>query len=126
MSMIWTGTEVIVTGVSGGDPANFVGARLSLNDMTWRPTAHAPLPAMDFWEGLPGSNSAVWTGTEMLVWAPWIGTTATTPWLAYNPATDTWRALESGPMRAHHPTLIWTGSAILALTPEGTAIYSID
>ena len=122
-SMIWTGTEVIVAGVNADDPAKFVGTRLSLDDMTWRPIADGPLPPLEFYEGLQGSHSAVWTGTEMLVWAP--STDSATPWLAYYPATDRWRMLDVAPIRAHHPTLVWTGSAALALTPEGTAIYPV-
>jgi hypothetical protein len=123
-AMVWTGTDVIITGVNTDDPASFVGTRLSLDDMTWRPIAAAPLPPVGYWEGLTGSKSAIWAGTEMLVWAPWLDTAApATPWLAYDPVTDTWRTLDLAPTRAHHPTLIWTGDAVLALTPEGVVIY---
>jgi hypothetical protein len=123
-AMIWTGSEVIVSGVNADDPAKFVGARLSFDDMAWRPIADAPLPPLDFSEGLPGSNSAVWTGTEMLVWAPSLATAEpATPWLAYDPRNDTWRMLGPAPMRAYRPTLLWTGSAAISVTGDGAAIY---
>src|SRR5262249_44728395 len=48
--------------------------------------------------GAPGARSyhtAVWTGTEMLAWGGWIISTPFNTGGRYNPATDTWVAINT-------------------------------
>lgn len=72
--------------------------------------------ASDGWTRLPGapgpvgcyegSDRAVWTGTEALLW----GVTNT----AYNPATNTWRKLPRPPAGWAGPSVIaWTGTEMI-------------
>lgn len=81
---------------------------------TWRATASGPPGRAD--------HSAVWTGTEMIVWGGdvYYETTGDLYFLQnagrYDPATDTWRP-EYGPDgvpagRAYH-TGIWTGTEMI-------------
>jgi hypothetical protein len=64
--------------------------------------------------------SAVWTGTEMIVWGGWLWTEedgladARAGGAAYNPATGSWREIARGPLapRANH-LAVWTGSEML-------------
>jgi len=118
-SMVWTGTEVIVWGVAAARDSDAVGARLSLDDLQWRPLADDPLPPFDWWEGTPGSNSAVWTGEEIVVWTGAIGpdgVESETTVLAYDPDADQWRELDKAPAGSFHPELLWTGVVVVVLT----------
>jgi hypothetical protein len=126
-AMVWTGDELLVWGVGRVDDTDAVGARLDLDSGTWRSLADDPLPPIDWFEGTPGSQSAVWTGEEMVVWTGALGAVPwdedPTPVLAYDPATDRWRELPSAPDTTwFHPALVWTGDAVLAVTDRVLAI----
>ncbi len=123
-SMVWTGDELIVWGV-GQYPSDTdaVGARLAPDGRSWRTLADDPLPPVDWYEGTPGSNAAVWTGEEMVVWTGGVGPREDHPVvLAYDPTADRWRELDRAPRGAHNPTMLWTGDVVLALTDRVLAI----
>jgi hypothetical protein len=111
-SVVWTGTEMIVWG--GGD--SFSGFR---ND------GGRYDPVRDVWATLstgPGvpsgrsEHSAVWTGSEMIVWGGiGIGGAVDTGG-RYAPASDTWRTTFVGqgtpsPRSGH--LVVWTGSEMI-------------
>ncbi|MGH7272577.1 MAG: hypothetical protein ACREJ3_19280, partial [Polyangiaceae bacterium] len=103
-------------------------------------------PASDSWTPIHSSplsppragESAVWTGTEMLIWggqiypATWLppsGTTGSsvppivppTSGAAYNPTTGVWRAMSAAgqpPPRAAH-TAVWTGTEMIIWGGDG-------
>src|SRR5262249_44703053 len=92
-------------------------------------------PATDTWSGvtLTGApaarqdHTAVWTGTEMLIWGGRSSDSITMTYYAdggrYNPATDTWAALTGagGPSgRALHGAG-WTGSRMIVWGGAGNA-----
>jgi hypothetical protein len=53
----------------------------------------------------------VWTGTEFVVW----GSAGLSDGAAYNPATDTWRAIPAGPGGPRrHLDAVWTGRVVIA------------
>ena len=129
---VWTGNEMIVW---GGIDAN--GSHLN-DGARYDPVADAwtPLPAADPAIVAGPAISAVWTGTEMIVWNG--GQTVPeqqtndqrrVPTLRfYNPTTDSWRASTSGwePFLASADPLIitiassgyiahWTGDRMFAL-----------
>jgi hypothetical protein len=57
-------------------------------------------------------HTAVWTGTEMIVWGGFIGTGTTNTGGRYNPSTDSWMATSTTnapTARADH-SAVWTGS----------------
>ena len=60
-------------------------------------------------------HTAVWTGTEMIVWGGYSGDYLSTGGL-YNPATDTWTATPTGPdtpsARQSH-SAVWTGTEMI-------------
>jgi N-acetylneuraminic acid mutarotase len=72
-------------------------------DDTWAATAGAPSPR--------GYHSAVWTGSEMIVW----GGNGDTTGGRYNPATDTWTSTSTtnAPEARTQHTAVWTGSEML-------------
>jgi hypothetical protein len=104
---IWTGTEMIIWGGRPSNPwstATEWGARFN--------------PTTSAWETLPTVNSiggrtfhtAVWTGTEMLVWG---GTLIHTQGSRYDRSQDAWLPM----VPAVHPRVartVWTGTQLLA------------
>ncbi len=112
---VWSGTEMIVWG--GGDGSSRVfntGGRYNPSTDTWRATsrgANVPTPR--------ASHSAVWTGTEMIVWGGGDGSNIPNIFNTggrYDPGTDTWTATSMGENvptpRAYH-TATWTGTEMI-------------
>ena len=110
-SAVWTGTEMIVWGgVSGGDVGSFQahsnGGIYNPGSNQWRQMASAPASF-----NLDG-HTAVWTGTEMIVWG---GSGISSLGMAYNPRTNTWRTISSvaaPSLRTGHGAA-WTGEAMV-------------
>jgi len=121
---VWTGTEWIVWGGTTGDREFDDGAAYDPTSDTWRPLADSPLS--------PRRVRGAWTGTELIVVA---GSTGGEPvtgngefahadGAAYDPATDTWRALTSGPA---HPGFVpmWTGSQLITIAKGHAFVYDV-
>jgi len=86
--------------------------------------ADDPLPRFNWFEGTPGSQAAVWTGREMLVWAGALsgGNAATTAVLGYEPSRDRWRSLPRAPLTAYQPEMMATGDMLLVGTAPLLAV----
>ena len=109
-SSIWTGAEMIVW---GGYSSN-----------TLAKDNEAYSPATDSWRLLsdpshaaPSTryrNSAVWTGTEMVIWGGadgnYLGDGS-----RYNPAIDSWRTVGTAgaPVRRQYHSAVWTGTRMI-------------
>ncbi len=108
---IWTGTEMIVWGGSTLIIGGFTntGARYDPATDTWRPvsTTNAPSPR--------SNHTAIWTGTEMIIWGGigFLGPVNTGA--RYDPATDTWRPMSTtnAPSPRSNHTAIWTGTEMI-------------
>jgi hypothetical protein len=105
---VWTGTELILWGGEFGDGSHkspWDGAAYDPSTREWRDLPDAP-----FWS-LAG-HTAVWTGTEMLVWG---GVTSGQSWAAaYDPVTNEWRSLPNGPLESRHGhEAVWTGDRMI-------------
>ncbi len=88
------------------------------------PRGTGSCPADDTWDNGPfedvpdytAQHAAVWTGTEMLVWA---GVKQNlTPYQAgwhYDPVIDTWKRISNigSPVPRNFPTAVWTGSEMV-------------
>jgi N-acetylneuraminic acid mutarotase len=113
---VWTGAELIVWGGSNDSPGMLnTGARYNPRTDSWIPTTTGmSVPVSRIW------HTAVWTGTEMIVWG---GRTGSYPAFSalntggrYNPLTDSWTPTSTG---AHVPearefhTAVWTGSEMI-------------
>jgi len=105
---VWTGTEMIVWGGEGplGTQLN-TGGRYNPTTDTWTPTSTSgAVPTGRVY------HSAVWTGTEMIIWGGATLTGFTNTGGRYNPATDSWTATSIGtnvPVARTYPTAVWTG-----------------
>jgi N-acetylneuraminic acid mutarotase len=119
-SAVWTGTEMIVWGGCGQldehDCQIDTGGRYDPITNTWQPTSQvdAPGPRMD--------HTAVWTGSEMIVWGgcafvrdDCVPEAVGSDGGAYDPETDSWRAtsLAGAPTGRHFHTAVWTGTEMI-------------
>jgi len=68
------------------------------------------------------NHTAVWTGSEMIVWGGDTDLGLSNTGAAYNPITDTWRLIASPPVtlsgRSNH-TAVWTGPTGIAMVAWG-------
>lgn len=164
---VWTGTEMIVWGGYGsrtdGEPYENDGGRYNAMTDTWTPlgSSGAPSPRdshsavwtgsqMVVWGGLYGSpgsassypndggrfapvsglwtsvsavatptarshHSAVWTGTEMIVWGGKNSSGLCSDGGRYSPVADTWAPLtiSASPSARHTHTAVWTGHEMI-------------
>jgi len=111
---VWTGTEMIVWGGtyhSGIGELND-GGRYSFSGDSWMATntTSAYVPSAR------ESHTAVWTGTEMIVWGGSDGFDYLDTGGRYLPADDSWKATDSGlniPSARDFHTAVWTGSEMI-------------
>ncbi len=113
---VWTGSEMIVWGGTAPDATDGLsdGARYNTVTDHWTQMARP--------EGLTQrlGHSAVWTGTEMIVWGGTgvdLRTGRVGPLVdgaRYNPATDSWTMLPPSPLRPRTDfSVVWTGSTMI-------------
>jgi N-acetylneuraminic acid mutarotase len=114
---VWTGTEMIVWGgcpdVAGcivqGTPFN-TGGRYNPTTDSWTATNTTNAPTAR------AAHTAVWTGTEMIVWG---GGTSTNIFFntggRYTPATDSWMATNTtnAPAARFGHVAVWTGDLMV-------------
>jgi hypothetical protein len=113
LSSVWTGKEMLVWGQ---------GTRLGYN------------PSTDHWRQLPNSRllsvhdgfgTVVWTGREMLGWGGGCCGDAFSDGVAYNPASNSWRALARAPLPgSQHPLSAWTGKEMVVVLDKRAAAYN--
>lgn len=112
---VWTGSEMIVWG-GFYNISNYTNYSVTV--------AGRYNPATDSWTlssitGAPNwreRHTAVWTGTEMIVWGGYGGEAgATNTGGRYNPATNKWTrtSLTNAPTARSRHTAVWTGSRIV-------------
>ena len=109
---VWTGTEMIIWGGHAFDGASLylnTGARYNPQTDTWQAVSTIGAPA-----GRSG-HTAVWTGTEMIVWGGYNGSSYLNTGGRYNPQTDSWQSLSTtgGPTPRTGPTAVWTGTEMI-------------
>jgi len=111
---VWTDSEMIISGGFAFDPVwgtfNYTntGGRYDPVADTWQPTSTSGAPARF-------EHTAIWTGSEMIVWGGKAYGTPSGSGAAYNPDFDTWRAISNtgAPSSRHAHTAIWTGSEMI-------------
>jgi N-acetylneuraminic acid mutarotase len=115
---VWTGNEMMIWGGSSreaGEASDYFesGARYNPESDTWKPISTIGAPKGRV------SATAVWTGTEMVLWggvndgqdngSRFVGTGA-----RYNPAMDTWKEITAtGAPEARLTSVVWTGNGLL-------------
>jgi N-acetylneuraminic acid mutarotase len=109
--VVWTGSEMVVWGGMDDNYTSFnTGGRYDPRADTWTPTSTGPnVPAARF------NFTAVWTGTEMIVWGG-----SNTGWFnsggRYDPRLDTWTPTSTAvndPSTRDSQYAAWTGSRMI-------------
>jgi N-acetylneuraminic acid mutarotase len=116
-SGVWTGSALIVWGgrdPSGADAAVDRGGRYDPALDAWTPVATPGAPAAR------SLHTAVWTGTEMIVWGG-VGATILDSGGRYDPVADSWAPIASGGTARYGHTAVWAGSRMIAWGGEGAA-----
>jgi N-acetylneuraminic acid mutarotase len=114
-SAVWTGNEMIVWGgakpkfdLTLGQvvetPVN-TGGRYNPSTDTWSATATTGAPS------IRQKHAAVWTGSRMIIWGGFSGSTYLNTGGRYDPGTDSWTdmTLTGAPTIRLEPGAIWTG-----------------
>jgi len=115
-SAVWTGTEMIIWGGFNSyfDPPYLnTGARYNSATDSWMPTTTLNAYPQEM-------HTAVWTGTEMIVW----GGEGSMPNYAgqrYNPLTDSWiiMSTQGAPQFRLFHTAVWTGTEMIVWGGNG-------
>jgi hypothetical protein len=111
---VWTGSEMIVWGgyvnIPARPPETQTGGRYNPGTDSWRATSRINAPFRR------GAHTAVWTGSEMIVWGGSFSTGG-----RYQPAADSWRATSTtnAPTGWYLHTAVWTGSEMIVWGGSG-------
>ena len=109
---VWTGSEMIVWGghfYDGNENYFNNGGRYNPSTDTWVATSTNNAPAPRKW------HTAVWTGSEMVVWGGTGASGDLNDGGRYNPAADAWIATSTGdaPSASELHTAVWTGNEMI-------------
>ena len=109
---VWTGSEMIVWGGESGGGGTFpnTGSRYNPSTDTWTATSTINAPEGRWF------FTGVWTGTEMIVWGGFDGSSFTlNTGGRYNPGTNSWTATSTtnAPEGRSSHTAVWTGSEMI-------------
>lgn len=127
-AMVATATEVLIWGPPVDAPTTSAGAVLDRTSGEWRPMADDPLGSGERGNGVVGSPSAAWTGSEMVIWTGAVAAAqpqSDTRIIAYAPATDTWRELGRADSTAHRPQLA-LDEDLLAIATHLPSMVALD
>ncbi len=115
-SVVWTGNRMIVWGgyTSGSaSPSGYLNSGALYDPLTdtWNATSSYGAPVARY------KHSAVWTGSQMIVWGGLNGIGRPFPNSGgrYDPATDTWTSMSSNgePIARRQYSAVWTGSLFI-------------
>jgi hypothetical protein len=111
-SAVWTGTEMIVWSGELYDGIHhfyITGGRYNPESESWTETSTTKAPDPRRYA------TAIWTGTEMIVWGGNNSLSNLNTGGRYNPSTDTWRLLPvpDAPRARYAHTAVWTGSRMI-------------
>lgn len=89
---------------------------------TWRTIADLPGQIVE--GGGLGSMSAVAADGRLALWLPQVYFGAEPGIALYDPTTDTWIRYDGAPADAYAPAMVWTGTEVAALTPQGLVLLT--
>jgi hypothetical protein len=111
---VWTGTEMIIWGGGGGGISwdGSSGGRYNPVTNSWIATSLVNAPAGR------ESHTAIWTGTEMIVWGGRFLLGG-----RYKPSTDTWITIcdINSPTARIYNTAVWTGTEMIVWGGESNS-----
>jgi N-acetylneuraminic acid mutarotase len=105
---VWDGSRMIIWGGRTDVAAPIrSGGRYAPASDSWAATSTAGAPSGRY------DHTAIWTGVEMLIWGGSGAAGKLGDGAAYNPTSDSWRALSFSPTARSGHTAVWTGSAMI-------------
>ena len=108
---VWTGSEMIVWAGGSYDPEHFLntGGRYNPSTDSWTATSMTNAPEAR------RSLTAVWTGSQMIVWGGYDANRQTNTGGRYDPGTDRWIAtsMTKAPTARSLHTAVWTGGEMI-------------
>jgi N-acetylneuraminic acid mutarotase len=122
---VWTGSEMIVWGgyfFDGNQHWLNTGGRYAPGTDSWTPTSTINAPTGR------RRHTAVWTGSEMVVWGGYDGNSDVNTGGRYDPSTDSWTTTSTTnapPARDFH-TAIWTSSEMIVWSGCPNCNYGSD
>jgi N-acetylneuraminic acid mutarotase len=109
-TVVWTGSEMIVWGGSSLPGSDFLntGARYNPTANSWTAVTTSGAPVARTY------HTAVWTGSEMIVWGGQGGGSRNDGG-RYNPTANSWTAVTTSgaPTGRYEHTAVWTGSKMI-------------
>ena len=113
---VWTGSEMIVWGGQIENPLSNTntGGRYNPSTDSWTSTSTTNAPIARSY------HTAVWSGSEMIVWGGFVGSESNTGG-RYYPGTDSWTSTSTttAPTARFYHTAVWTGSAMIVWGGRG-------
>lgn len=110
---VWTGTEMIIWGGRYQNTLLNTGGRYNPSTNTWAVEGTSTSGAPTGRE----SHTAVWTGSEMIIWGSWDGSNYLNTGGRYNPSTNSWAAggtnTTGAPTGRQGHTAVWTGNEMI-------------
>jgi N-acetylneuraminic acid mutarotase len=102
-------------------PSNSWSPSVACTDDTWTPTSTTVAPTARI------LHTAVWTGSEMIVWGGYDGGYSNTGG-RYNPSTDSWTATSTtnAPAGRQEHAAVWTGSEMIVWGGLGGAYIYLN
>jgi len=98
--------EVIAKNANGSTLATNSPFNFSVQ-AAWTPTSLTSAPSAR------QNHTAVWTGSEMVIWGGVNGSTYPQAGAKYNPTTDSWVATALGPVGRYFHAAVWTGTEMI-------------
>jgi N-acetylneuraminic acid mutarotase len=109
---VWSGSEMIVWGGCATDNCSqlaIAGGRYNPGTNSWTATTITNAPSARY------SHTAVWSGSEMIVWGGFDGSNRVNTGGRYNPGTNSWTAttISDAPSARYSHTAVWSGSEMI-------------
>jgi len=110
-TVVWTGSEMIIWGGQKGSGSGNLndGWRYNLASHSWTAVTTNGAPAARY------SHTAVWTGSEMIIWGGYSSSGNLNNGRRYNPLSDSWTAVttNSAPTARSGHIAVWSGSEMI-------------
>jgi N-acetylneuraminic acid mutarotase len=108
---VWTGSEIIVWGGERSGYNSYLndGGRYNPAANSWTAVPTNTAPAAREW------HTAVWTGSEMIIWGGIGSSGCLNDGGRYNPVANCWTAVPTngGPIARERHTAVWTGTEMI-------------
>jgi N-acetylneuraminic acid mutarotase len=118
---VWAGSKMIVWGGIDHNPISVLntGGRYDPGTDTWTTTSTTNAPSAR------RLHTAVWTGSEMIVWGGSTDGDEGNTGGRYNPGTNSWRptSTTNAPNKGYAFTGVWTGSEMIVWGGVGSCCY---